>query len=84
MKQLRCSSCYKIKSAINFECIYEEGQLCRTCCKKIVPHSYDERMLNRAEKASLNSLYINNKIMDDVVVYKDTTWREKASYMNKT
>ena len=84
MKQLRCSSCYKIKSAINFKCICEEGQICRTCYKKIVPHNYDEHRLNRAEKALLDSLYINNKIMDNVIVYNDATWREKVNYTNKT
>ena len=83
MKQLRCSSCYKIKSAINFKCICEEGQICRTCCKKIVPHNYDERMLNRDEKALLNRLYVNNKLIDNAIVYNDATWREKVKYMAK-
>ena len=79
MKELRCSSCYKIKSAINFKCIYEEGQLCRTCCKKIVPHNYDERRLNRDDKALLNSLYVNSKLIDNAIVTHDTTWHEKVN-----
>ena len=83
MKQLRCSSCYKIKSAINFKCICKEGQICRTCCKQIVPHNYDERVLNRDEKALLNSVYVNNKLIDNVIVYNDTNWREKVNYMAK-
>ena len=83
MKQLRCSSCYKIMSAINFKCICEEGQICCTCCKKFVPHSHDERMLNWDEMALLNGIYVNNKLIDNVIVYNDTSWHEKINYLAK-
>ena len=41
-------------------------------------------MLNRDEKALLNSVYVNNKLIDDVIVYNDTTWREKVNIYSET
>ena len=60
-----------------------KGQTCRTCCKKIVPHNYDERMSNRDEKALLKSLYVNSKLIDNAIVTHDTTWHEKVNYLAK-